>query len=128
MIINSQFLRSTVSGLIINALVFISYIILLKYLNFSPIISATIPYPIIISIYYLMQTYFVFIQKINAKNLTKFLFNIFFLYFLNMILLFVCAQIFKLDAILSQFFILILLILLNFFIQKKIIFNNNKHE
>ena len=123
MIMNSQFLRYAFSGLIINALGFISYIILLKYLNFSPIMSASILYPIIISIYYLMQTYFVFNQKIKAKNLTKFLFNIFFLYFLNITALFICTEIFKLDAIFSQFFILILLILLNFFIQKKIIYN-----
>ena len=123
MIMNSQFLRYAFSGLIINALGFISYIILLKYLNFSPIMSFSILYPIIISIYYLMQTYFVFNQKIKAKNLTKFLFNIFFLYFLNVTALFICTEIFKLDEIFSQFFILILLILLNFFIQKKIIYN-----
>jgi putative flippase GtrA len=120
---NSQFLRYAFSGLIINALGFISYIILLKYLNFSPIMSFSTTYPIIISIYYLMQTYFVFNQKIKAKNLTKFLFNIFFLYFLNITALFICTEKFKLDAIFSQFFILILLILLNFFIQKKIIYN-----
>ena len=123
MIMNSQFLRYAFSGLIINALGFISYIILLKYLNFSPIMSFSTIYPIIISIYYLMQTYLVFYQKIKAKNLTKFLFNIFFLYFLNITALFICTEIFKLDAIFSQFFILILLILLNFFIQKKIIYN-----
>ena len=123
MIMNSQFLRYAFSGLIINGLGFISYIILFKYLNFSPIMSVSILYPIIISIYYLMQTYFVFNLKIKAKNLTKFLFNIFFLYFLNITALFICTEIFKLDAIFSQFFILILLILLNFFIQKKIIYN-----
>ena len=123
MIINSQFLRYAFSGLIINTLGFISYIILLKYLNFSPIMSFSTIYPIIISIYYLIQTYLVFNQKIKAKNLTKFLFNIFFLYFLNITALFICAEIFKLDAVFSQFFILILLILLNFFIQKKIIYN-----
>ena len=123
MIMNSQFLRYAFSGLIINALGFISYIILLKYLNFSPIMSFSTIYPIIISIYYLIQTYLVFNQKIKAKNLTKFLFNIFFLYFLNITALFICTEIFKLDAIFSQFFILILLILLNFFIQKKIIYN-----
>ena len=123
MIMNSQFLRYAFSGLIINALGFISYIILLKYLNFSPIMSFSTIYPIIISIYYLIQTYLVFNQKIKAKNLTKFLFHIFFLYFLNITALFICTEIFKLDAIFSQFFILILLILLNFFIQKKIIYN-----
>ena len=123
MIMNSQFLKYAFSGLIINALGFISYIILFKYLNFSPIMSFSTIYPIIISIYYLIQTYLVFNQKIKAKNLTKFLFNIFFLYFLNITALFICTEIFKLDAIFSQFFILILLILLNFFIQKKIIYN-----
>lgn len=123
MIMNSQFLRYVFSGLIINALGFISFITLLKYLNFSPIMSLFILYPIIISIYYLMQTYFVFKQKIKTKKLTKFLFNTFFLYFLNITALFICTEIFRLDAIFSQFFILILLILLNFFIHKKIIFN-----
>ena len=80
---NSQFLRYVLSGLIINSIGFISYIIFLRYLNFSTIISVSILYPIIISIYYLMQTYFVFNQKTKEKNLTKFLFNIFLLYFLN---------------------------------------------
>jgi putative flippase GtrA len=78
MIMNFQFLRYILSGLIINSIGFISYIIFLKYLNSSPIISVSIQYPIIISIYYLIQTYFVFNQKIKLKNLTKFLYNIFF--------------------------------------------------
>jgi len=69
MIMNSQFLRYAFSGLIINALGFISYIILLKYLNFSPIMSVSILYQIIISIYYLMQTYFVFNKNVNLEKL-----------------------------------------------------------
>jgi putative flippase GtrA len=123
MIINSQFIRYALSGLILNCLGFVAFVALLKYLNFSPIMSASIQYPIIICIYYLMQTYFVFNKKINAKNLVQFLLNLLFLYFINIIALFTCVEILNLDAILSQFLILVILVLINFRIQNKIIYN-----
>jgi putative flippase GtrA len=123
MIINSQFLRYALSGLILNCLGFIAFVVLVEYLNFSPIMSASIQYPIINCIYYLMQTYFVFNKKINAKNILQFLLNLLFLYFINIIALFTCVEILNLDAILSQFLILVILVLINFRIQNKIIYN-----
>jgi len=123
MIINSQFLRYALSGLIINSLGLISYIILLEYLNFSPFIAISIQYPIIFCIYYLMQTYFVFNKKINAKNLAQLLLNLIFLYFLNIIALFSCIKILNLNVILSQFLIIVILVLINFSVQKKIIYS-----
>ena len=123
MIINSQFLRYALSGLIINSLGLISYIILLEYLNFSPFMAISIQYPIIFCIYYLMQTYFVFNKKINAKNLAQLLLNLIFLYFLNIIALFSCIKILNLNAILSQFLIIVILVSINFSVQKKIIYS-----
>ncbi len=123
MIINSQFLRYALSGLIINSLGLISYIILLEYLNFSPFMAISIQYPIIFCIYYLMQTYFVFNKKINAKNLAQLLLNLIFLYFLNIIALFSCIKILNLNAILSQFLIIVVLVSINFSVQKKIIYS-----
>jgi putative flippase GtrA len=123
MIVNSQFLRYALSGLIINALGLISYIIFLKYLNFSPFMAISIQYPIIFCIYYLMQTYFVFNKKINAKNLAQLLLNLIFLYFLNIVALFSCIKILNLNAILSQCLIMVILVSINFSVQKKIIYS-----
>jgi len=123
MIINSQFLRYALSGLIINSVGLISYIILLEYLNFSPFIAISIQYPIIFFIYYLMQTYFVFNKKINAKNLAQLLLNLIFLYFLNIVALFSCIKILNLNTILSQCLIIVILVSINFSVQRKIIYS-----
>ena len=122
MIFKPVFLRYVFAGLILNGLGFISFVVLLEYLHFSPIMSVSIQYPIIICIYYLMQTYFVFNKKANLENLVKFLLNIFFLYFLNICVLFVCIEIFTFHVIISQFCIMVILVLINFIIQKKIIY------
>ena len=116
------FLRYVFAGLILNGVGFVSFIILLQYFHFSPIMSISIQYPIIICIYYLTQTYFVFNKKANLENLIKFLLNIFFLYFLNICMFFVCIEIFNLNPIISQFCIMVMLILINFIVQKKIIY------
>ena len=123
MIVNSQFLRYALSGLIINALGLISYIIFLKYLNFSPFMAISIQYPIIFCIYYLMQTYFVFNKKINGKNLVQLLLNLILLYFLNIIALFFCIKILNLNVILSQCLIIVILASINFSVQRKIIYS-----
>ena len=123
MIFKPTFFKYIFSGLILNGLGFVTFVILMQYFHFSPIMSISIQYPIIICIYYLMQTYFVFKKKINAKNLLQFLLNFFFLYSLNIIALFISIEILNFNAIISQFFILVILILINFIIQKKIIYN-----
>ena len=123
MIINSQFLRYALSGLIINSLGLISYIILLEYLNFSLFMAISIQYPIIFCIYYLMKTYFVFNKKINAKKLAHLLLNLIFLYFLNIVALFSCIKILNLNDILSQCLIMVILVSINFSFQKKIIYS-----
>ena len=122
MIFKPVFLRYFFAGLILNGLGFISFVVLFEYFHFSPIMSASIQYPIIICIYYLVQTYFVFNKKLNLENLIKFLLNIFFLYFLNICALFVCIEIFSYNVIKSQLFITTMLILINFIIQKKIVY------
>ena len=101
---------------------FVCFVVLLEYFHFPPIMAASIQYPIIICIYYLTQTYFVFNKKANLENLVKFLLNIFFLYFLNICVLFVCIEIFTFHVIISQFCIMVILVLINFIIQKKIIY------
>jgi|LakMenEpi03Aug12_release.lakeMendotaPanAssembly.Ray.scaffolds.fasta_scaffold46780_8 hypothetical protein len=123
MIVNPQFLRYVLSSLIINSLGFISYIILLEYLNFSAFMAISIQYPIIFCIYYLMQTYFVFNKKINGKNLVQLLLNLILLYFLNIIALFFCIKILNLNAMLSQCLIIVILASINFSVQRKIIYS-----
>lgn len=120
MLLKIQFIRFALSGLILNFLGFVSFIILLEYLHFSPIMSASIQYPFIIYIYYLTQTYFVFDKKAKTKNVVQFLLNILFIYSLNLCALFICTEIFNLNAIKSQFFITVLLVYINYIIQKKI--------
>ena len=122
MIFKPIFLRYVFAGLILNGLGFVTFAILLQYFHFSPIMSISIQYPIIICIYYLTQTYFVFNKQVNLENLVKFLLNIFFLYFVNICSLFVCTEIFTFNAIISQLFITAMLVLINFIIQKKIIY------
>jgi hypothetical protein len=75
----------------------------------------------------------VFNKKTNLENLVKFLLNIFFLYFLNICMFFVCIEIFTFDVIISQFCIMVMLVLINFIIKKnnlkvyvnEIIYSNN---
>ena len=122
MIFKPVFLRYVFAGLILNGLGFVAFVVLLEYFHFSPIMSISIQYPIIICIYFLTQTYFVFNKKVNLENLVKFLLNIFFLYFLNIIALFICTEIFTFNALISQLFITAMLVLINFIIQKKIIY------
>ena len=122
MIFKPVFLKYVFAGLILNGLGFVSFVALLEYFHFSPIMSASIQYLIIICIYYLTQTYFVFNKKANLENLIKFLLNIFFLYFLNICMFFVCIEIFNLNPIISQFYIMVMLILINYTVQKKIIY------
>ena len=123
MIVNPQFLRYVLSSLIINSLGFISYIILLEFLNFSAFMAISIQYPIIFCIYYLMQTYFVFNKKINAENLVQLFLNLILLYFLNIIALFFCIKILNLNVILSQCLIIVILASINFSVQRKIIYS-----
>ena len=122
MIFKSILSRYILSGLILNGLGFVFFVLLLNYLNFSPIMSISIQYPIIICIYYLMQTNFVFNEIPNSKNLVLFLVNIFFLYFLNVCALYFCTEIINLNALLSQFLITVILALINFIIQAKIVY------
>ena len=122
MIFKPVFLRYIFAGLILNGLGFIFFVVLLEYLHFSSIMAVSVQYPIIICIYYLIQTYFVFNKKANLENLIKFLLNIFFLYFLNICVLFVCIEIFTFHVIISQICIMVILVLINFIIQKKIIY------
>ena len=72
MIFEPIFLRYVFTGLILNGVGFVSFIILLQYFHFSPIMSISIQYPIIICIYYLTQTYFVFNKKANLEASFKF--------------------------------------------------------
>jgi hypothetical protein len=123
MIVNPQFLRYVLSSLIINSLGFISYIILLEFLNLSAFMAISIQYPIIFCIYYLMQTYFVFNKKINAENLVQLFLNLILLYFLNIIALFFCIKILNLNVILSQCLIIVILVSINFSVQRKIIYS-----
>ena len=122
MIFKPVFLRYIFAGLILNGLSFIFFVVLLEYLHFSSIMAVSVQYPIIICIYYLIQTYFVFNKKANLEYLIKFLLNIFFLYFINICALFVCIEIFTFDVIISQFCIMVMLILINFIVQKKVIY------
>ena len=123
MIVNPQFLRYVLSSLIINSLGFISYIILLEFLNFSAFMVISIQCPIIFCIYYLMQTYFVFNKKINAENLVQLFLNLILLYFLNIIALFFCIKILNLNVMLSQCLIIVILASINFSVQRKIIYS-----
>jgi len=122
MIFKLEFLRYAFSSLVLNSLGFISFVVFLEYLHVSPIMSVIVLNPIIFSMYYIMQTYFVFKKKINLKSLVQFLLNCFFFYFLNICAIFVCTKIFNFNAIISQFFILVMLGLINYLSQKKIIF------
>jgi putative flippase GtrA len=122
MVIKSQLLRYGISGIIINTLGFIFYLILLKLFNIPPMISLSISYPIIIAIYYISQSLFVFKKKINNRVTIKFFLNMLFLYLVNILLLFICAEKLNFGPIIVQFFIMFFLILLNYLVQSKFIF------
>ena len=118
----SIILRYAISGAVLNALSFFLYVILLKFFNFSPILSVTIQFPLILLIYYLSQSLFVFKKKIIIINIAMFFANILFLYFINILLLFIFVTKYSFEPTISQLFIMIFLVIINFIIQKKIVF------
>lgn len=124
MVITSQLLRYGISGIILNTLGFIFYVILLKLFNYSPMISLSISYPIIIAIYYMSQSLFVFRKKLNIRDSIKFFLNILFLYLVNILLLFIWTEKFNFSPTMVQLFIIFFLILLNYFVQNKFIFKS----
>lgn len=115
-------LRYAISGIVLNALSFLSYIILLKFFNFSPTLSVTIQFPLILLIYFFSQSIFVFKKKINTKSIIIFFINILFLYLFNILLLFIFVTKYSFEPIVTQLFIMLSLVVINFIIQKKIIF------
>ena len=125
MVITSQLFRYGISGIILNILGFIFFVILLKLFNYSPMISLSISYPIIIAIYYISQSLFVFRKKLNIRGSIKFLLNILFLYLVNILLLFIWTEKFNFNPTIVQFFSIFFLILLNYFIQNKFIFKSS---
>lgn len=122
MVITSQLLRYGISGIVLNVLGFAFYVILLKLFNYSPMISLSISYPIIITLYYISQSLFVFRKKLNIIGSIKFLLNILFLYLVNILSLFIWTEKFNFNPIIVQIFIMFFLILLNYFVQNKFIF------
>ena len=123
MFISYPSLRYILSGAIINFLGFFLYILLFKFFNLSPIVSVLIQYPIIITLYFISQSIFVFKKKITLKRLFKFLLNISFILILNVLLLFIFVEKFQFDAIITQLIFTFLLIIFNYFSQKKMVFN-----
>jgi putative flippase GtrA len=122
MVITSQLLRYGISGIVLNVLGFIFYVILLKLFNYSPMISLSISYPIIITLYYISQFLFVFRKKLNIRGSIKFFLNILFLYLVNILLLFIWTEELNFNPTIAQIFIMFFLILLNYFVQNKFIF------
>jgi len=122
MVITSQLLRYGISGIVLNVLGIVFYVILLKLFNYSPMISLSISYPIIIALYYISQSLFVFEKKLNFRDSIKFFLNILFLYVVNILLLFIWTEKFNFNPTIVQLFIMFFLILLNYFFQNKFIF------
>ena len=125
MVITSQLLRYGISGIVLNVLGFAFYVILLKLFNYSPMISLSISYPIIIALYYISQSSFVFRKKLNIRDSIKFFLNILFLYLVNILLLFIWTEKFNFNPTIVQLFIMFFLILLNYFFQNKFIFKSS---
>jgi hypothetical protein len=125
MVITSQLLRYAISGIVLNVLGFAFYVILLKLFNYSPMISLSISYPIMIAIYYISQSLFVFRKKLNNIGSIKFLLNILFLYLVNTLLLFIWTEKFNFNPVIVQLLIIFFLILLNYFVQNKFIFKSS---
>jgi putative flippase GtrA len=125
MVTTSQLLRYGISGIILNTLGFIFFVILLKLFNYSPMISLSISYPIMIAIYYISQSLFVFRKKLNNIGSIKFLLNILFLYLVNTLLLFIWTEKFNFNPVIVQLLIIFFLILLNYFVQNKFIFKSS---
>jgi|TARA_B110001450_G_C17470809_1_gene420092 putative flippase GtrA len=122
MILNSQVGRYALSGAVLNVLGLIFFSVLLQFCNYSLIVSLSISFITINTLYYLSQSLFVFKKKLSYKNLTQFVLNIILIYLVNIILLLILVDLFKFNAVLSQLIILIILVFSNFLIQKKVIF------
>lgn len=122
MFITSQLLRYGISGVLLNTLGFLFYIILLKFFNLSPIISVSISYPAIMTIYLFSQSLYVFRKKLSIRILNKFLLNILLFYLLNISLLSIFLEMLNFSPILAQLFIMVFFILFNFFFQKNFVF------
>jgi putative flippase GtrA len=122
MVIIYQLLRYALSGLLLNTLGFLFYIIMLKFFNLSPIISVSISYPAIMTIYLFSQSLYVFRKKLSIRILNKFLLNILLFYLLNILLLSIFLEMLNFNPIIAQLFIMVFFIIFNFFFQKKFVF------
>ena len=117
-----QLLRYALSGVLLNTLGFLFYVIMLKFFNLSPIISVSISYSAIMTIYLFSQSLYVFKKKLSIIILYKFLLNALLFYLLNLLLLLIFLEIINFNPIKAQFFIMCFLILFNFFFQKFFVF------
>ena len=117
MILKSILLRYFLSGLTLNFIGFLFYILLLKFFKFSPILSVSISFPIINFLYYFTQVMFVFKREVKIFNFVKFIFNVLLIYFLNILFLLFFIETLLLDPVFSQFFVLIILVIFNFIVQ-----------
>lgn len=123
MIVIYELFRYTLSGLLINSLGFLFYIILLKFFNLSPIICVSISYPVIMAIYLFSQSLYVFRKKLSIRIIIKYFLNISLFYLLNILLLSIFFEILNFNPIIVQLFITVFLILFSFSFQKKFVFN-----
>ena len=88
----------------------------------AKIISVSISYPAIMTIYLFSQSLYVFRKKLSIRILNKFLLNILLFYLLNISLLSIFLEMLNFSPILAQLFIMVFFILFNFFFQKNFVF------
>lgn len=119
---SNQIMKYIFSGILINLLGYVLYVIFIRYLNFSAYISLLVSYLVSIIVYYFSQTFYVFKVKVNFNTFLKFLLNTVSIFLLNISCLFVSIQFLGFDELLSQLYIMFFLVIINFINQKNLIF------
>lgn len=119
---SNQIIKYIFSGILINLLGYVLYVIFIRYLNFSAYISLLVSYLVSIIVYYFSQTFYVFKVKVNFNTFLKFLLNTVSIFLLNISCLFVSIQFLGFDELLSQLYIMFFLVIINFINQKNLIF------
>ena len=119
---SNQIMKYIFSGILINLLGYVLYVIFIRYLNFSAYISLLVSYLVSIIVYYFSQTFYVFKVKVNFNTFLKFLLNTVSIFLLNISCLFVSIQFLGFDELLSQLYIMFFLVIINFINQKKLMF------
>lgn len=117
--LNKEFIKFVVSGLINTGLTYIVYLILLKYMDYTFAYSISYISGILIS--YLLNSLFVFKERISFKKFLKFPLIYIVQYLINLSMVFIFVDQLKLSAQIVPIIVILITIPITYLLSKIII-------